>query len=192
MVFAHHTNGAPVIKIQSSERIDSLNNGYVYMKSLRYYRDLERENPGNVDVGDEYEAQVHINSGYILIPELNHVEALRDQLIHTNIDNSFVFCLLSIPEDTSSFTFTDVQKEKLSSFGDSALVITDRDEFVKRLVSKLEGDGYAVFYGHVRYYDPTVDNVLHFVDLITNGIASIAFRKRQKYSYQQEFRIVAV
>lgn len=192
MVFVHHTNGAPIIKIQTSERIDSLNSGYVYMKSLKYYSNLERENPGDVDVGDEYEAQVHINSGYMLIPELNHVEILKDQLIHTSIDNAYVFCLLSIPENASSFTFTDIQKEKLTNFGDNALTITDRDEFVKRLSSKLESEGYTVLYGHVRYYDPTIDNALHFVDLIANGIVSIAFRKRKKYSYQQEFRIVAI
>jgi len=185
------TNGAPLIKIQTEDRIDSLRSGFVYMNSLQYYRDLERANQGDDVIGDAFEGQLHVQSGSIHIPSLNQVVPLDDQLLRTSIEDAYAFCLFSIPE-APAFAFSALQNEKLPTFGDSALVITDRDEFVRRLFNRLAEEGYRVLFGNVSYYDPTTDNVAYFVNLIRNGIESVAFNKRSVFAYQQEFRIVAI
>lgn len=186
------TKGAPVIKIQTGERIDSLRNGLVYMNSLQYYRDLENANLGDDVVGDAYEGQIHVHSGRIIIPKLKRMDLLNGHLFRTSIDNSYVFCMFAIPKDASTFTFSDLQKEKLPEFGDSALIITDRDEFVRRVFDKLRAGGYRVTYGNVSYFNPAIDTVSYFFDLIKQSIIAAAFKKRDLFSYQQEFRIIAM
>ncbi len=56
--------GTPLIKFQSAERIKSLREGHLYAKTLQYYRDLERET-GDDGIGDEFEAMLHVNKGFI-------------------------------------------------------------------------------------------------------------------------------
>ena len=52
--------GTPLIKFQSAERINSLQRGHLYAKTLKYYRELEKET-GDDEIGDEFEAMLHIN-----------------------------------------------------------------------------------------------------------------------------------
>lgn len=180
--------GTPLIKFQSAERIDSLRKGHLYAKTLKYYRELEKET-GNDEIGDEFEAMFHVNEGYLRIPDTGEVISLRDSLIQTKDSDDFVFCMFEINSNSQSFSFNEKQKEKMMSFGDTALVVLDSDEFKKRVNAAAKKDGYNVHFDAVRYFDPSIDNGNMIISLLC-GVWNIAFWKRNKYAYQQEGRFV--
>lgn len=180
--------GTPLIKFQSAERIESLRKGHLYAKTLKYYRDLEKET-GDDEIGDEFEAMFHVNEGYLRVAETGEKICLNNALIQTANSNDFVFCMFGIYPSLSKFSFTDKQKEKMLSFGDTALVILDSDEFIRRVYAAAEREGYETHFGAVNYFDPTVDNINVIVSLL-KGMWNIAFWKRNKYTYQQEGRFV--
>lgn len=181
--------GIPMIKFQSEDKIDYLRKGKIYLKSLAYYRKREKET-GDDTVGDLFEAMVHANDGYILIPELGIHEKLTDALIETSFSNCFVFCMLSLEDASKTFQFSDEQKEKILGFGDTALLITDRNAFLHRVAVALDRDGIKGYHGFINYYDETKDHVNYWASLIKNGINHVAFWKRERYAYQQEYRFL--
>lgn len=75
------------------------------------------------------------------------------------------------------------------SFGDTALVILDPDEFIRRVKVAAEQAGYKAYFKIVQYYDPTIDNGNMLISLL-EGMWNIAFWKRDSYAYQQEVRFV--
>lgn len=180
--------GTPLIKFQSAERIKSLREGHLYAKTLQYYRELEMRT-GNDDVGDEFEAMFHVNQGFIRFPDTGEEIELNDTLIPTTNSNDFVFCMFGIYSASNAFTFTDKQKEKMLSFGDTALVVLDRDELIKRVISAAKNAGYVPHFGEVRYFNSAEDNGNMIVSVL-NGMWNIAFWKRDKYAFQQESRFV--
>lgn len=180
--------GTPLIKFQSAERINSLQRGHLYAKTLKYYRELEKET-GDDEIGDEFEAMLHINKGHFRILDTGEEIPLNDTLMQTDNSDDFVFCMFGIYPSSQSFSFSDEQKEKMLSFGDTALVILDSEEFIKRVTTAAEAKGYKAHFGAVKYFDPTVDNANILISLL-NGMWNIAFWKREKYIYQQEGRFV--
>lgn len=186
---AIQVRGVPLIKFQNRDKIDYLQNGKVYLKSLAYYRQRERET-GDDTVGDLFEAMIHANDGYVIVPELNVCEKFSDTLINTSFGNSFAFCMLSLSEDAKTFKFSEEQKEKILSFGSSALLITDRNEFFRRVAVALDRDGIKGYHGYINYYDETEDNAKYWVSILQNGMNHVAFWKRKRYAYQQEYRFL--
>ena len=182
--------GIPLIKFQSQERIEALQQGHLYAKTLKYYRDLEQETC-DADIGDEFEAMLHVNEGYIHFPDTNETFELADTLIPTSRSNDFVFCMFSIYPMLQRFSFTDEQKEKMESFGDTALIILDSEEFVSRVLKAAEEKGFEAHFGEVKYYDPSIDGG-NFILSLLKGMWNISFWKRKRYSYQQEGRFVFV
>lgn len=180
--------GTPLIKFQSADKIDSLRKGHLYAKTLKYYRDLEKET-GDDEIGDEFEAMFHVNEGYLRVPETGEEICLNDSLIQTANSNDFVFCMFGIYPSLEKFAFTDKQKEKMLSFGDTALIVLDSDELIRRVCEAARREGYEAHFGAVKYFDPTIDSVNVIVSLI-KGMWNIAFWKRNKYTYQQEGRFV--
>ena len=180
--------GTPLIKFQSAERISSLQRGHLYAKTLKYYRDLEQET-GDADIGDEFEAMLHVNEGYIHIPGTDETIELSDTLITTGNSEDFVFCMFGIYPSIQTFRFTDEQRNKMLSFGDTALVIQNSDEFIKRVFDAAKIKGFEAHFGAAQYYDPSVDSGNLIVSLL-KGMWNIAYWKRKRYSYQQEGRFV--
>lgn len=180
--------GTPLIKFQSAERIVSLQQGHLYAKTLKYYREREQET-GDADIGDEFEAMLHINEGYLRSRDTGETIELKDVLIPTGNSQDFVFCLFAIYPSTQVFRFTDEQKTKMLSFGDTALVIQDSDAFIKRVLNAAKLKGFDAHFDAVRYYDPSVDSGNLIVSLL-KGMWNIAYWKRERYSYQQEGRFV--
>ena len=180
--------GPPLIKFQSRERIESLQKGYLYANTFEYYRKLEEET-GDSEIGDKFEAMIHVNEAIINIPDTQESIKLNDALISTTHSNDYVFCMFTIYPNAESFSFTDKQKEKMLSFGDTALIIKDKDEFVKRVTSAAESKGMKAYFNAVNYFNPAVDNLDMIVSLM-KGIWNIAYWKRDIYQYQQEARFV--
>lgn len=180
--------GIPLIKFQDADKIKSLQAGKIYAKTLGYYRKREEET-GDCEVGDKYEAMIHINEATIYFPDTGETVAVNDDLLKTSESNDFVFCMFGINPSTEKFKFTDEQKEKMLSFGDTALLILDQDEFINRVKNAAEKAGYKVYFKPVQYYDPTIDGGNMLISLL-GGMWNIAFWKRDSYAYQQEVRFV--
>jgi hypothetical protein len=183
-------NGMPLFKFQDKEKINSLREGTLYAKTLKYYRDKEQET-GDADIGDEFEAMIHINKGYMYIPDTSEIYSLDDTLIRTIHSDDYVFCMFGISPNTKDFEFSEVQKEKMIFFGDTALLIFNHDEFLRRVARAAKNIGYKAYYGKVQYYNPDIDGGNFLLSLI-QGMWKIAFWKRKRYSYQQEYRFLFV
>ncbi len=182
--------GIPLIKFQSAERIKQLQKGSLYAKTLGYYRKLEEET-GDKEIGDGFEAMVHVNEAIIKIPSTGEEIVLKDELIKTSHSDDFVFCMFGIYPQLERFAFTEQQKEKMLSFGDTALIILDSNAFIDRVKKAAEKAGFTAYFSGVKYYDETVDNASMLIDML-RGMHNIAFWKRESYRYQQEGRFVFV
>lgn len=183
-----YIKGFPLIKFKSEEIIKSLQGGKIYLNSLKWFRDYENEN-GDTLVGDNYEGMLHVNDGQLINKETGEHISLNDNLISTTSSNAFVYCMTFISPNINEFTFSELQKEDLKTFGDTALVILDSEEFINRIKQKAAENGYSLLCNIVQYYDEETDNANIWFSLL-NNIDNIAFWKRKSYSHQQEFRFV--
>lgn len=180
--------GTPLIKFQSEERLLSFRSGHLYAKRMSYYRQLE-ENTGDDTVGDSFEGMLHVNEGSIRFHETGETIALKDALVPTANSDDCVFCMFGFPYGKDKHSFTEKQKEEMRKFGDMALVITDENEFVKRVEIAAKKAGFTAHYDAVKYYDPSID----YVNIILSALQgnwNLAFWKRKNYEYQQEVRFV--
>ena len=89
---------------------------------------------------------------------------------------------------TVRYQFTEEQIEKMSNFGDSVLVIKNADEFFNRVKQALLSQDIGYSRDLVSYYG--FNSVEHMKQIQKDNLR-IAFWKRQKYEYQQEYRLVA-
>lgn len=182
--------GMPLFKFQSANRIESLRAGHLYAKTLKYYRDLEITT-GDAEIGDKYEAMLHFQNAtaQFSTPDGNHVIPLNDTLLSTSSSDDFVFCMFSINDVSEEFHFSEKQKENLLSFGDTALIILDSEEFKRRVFEAAKKQGYSVHFDRVKYYDSTIDNADILLSLF-GGMWNAALWKRDSYSHQQESRFI--
>ncbi len=184
----HLVSELPLIKFQSKENIDSIRQGKIYMKTLKWYREHENEN-GDTIVGDEYEALWFLRDAEIIFPDINEIVKVSNEAIHTTFSNDFVFCMFGIYPKKDCFEYSEEQKAELASFGDTALLITNKNEFIKRMVIAAKREKMKLYAGFVSYYNPGTDNANMILSLI-DGMHNIAFWKRNRYSLQQEYRFL--
>lgn len=90
--FNFQARGNPLIKFQDADKIKSLQSGKIYAKNLGYYCKREEET-GDCEVGDKYEAMIHINDATSYCPDTGETVALNDDLLKTAESNDFVFCM---------------------------------------------------------------------------------------------------
>jgi hypothetical protein len=180
--------GFPLVRFKSKARIESFRRGELFFNSLKWYREHEENNV----VDDLFEGMLHINDATAIITPLSggepQVEKMNDVLMKTARSDDLVLCMFGInPKNTSSFTFNKQQKDELLKFGDTALLITDPDEFYHRIVSALERENKRWLHRFVQYYDEQIDLGNVWLSLFQD-MGNTAFWKRKSYSYQQEYR----
>lgn len=178
----------PLIKFQNKERLVDTQSKYLYCKKLSYYQNLEKES-GNDSVGDSSEASYYIHDGYFQLAGSDKKYPLKDYSFKTDVSNSYVFCMFGFKKETEHFIFSKEQKLKLHSFGDSALFISDTKEFINRVQTSGRCQRFKVSCDFVKYFDPTYDEVSRLMAPMFDP-TSVAFYKRDKYAYQQEFRFL--
>ncbi len=182
----------PIVKFQNKEIIEKIQSGKMYLKNLEWFREKEKQT-GDMTIGDLLEGMLHISEGYMQIfdsdGQVIECVPLTDSAITTSFSNAFVFCATNIFPDESGHVFADNQKPVFKEFGDTALVIENKGEFIKRIYKATKELGYEVFYGVVNYYNKDEDNANMLLSLL-HGMHNIAFWKRDTYKVQQEFRIV--
>ena len=91
-------------------------------------------------------------------------------------------------QQVSADSLLDLKKqlelpEDCTKLGEHAVVITDVEEFLRRVRAAAHRAGYGICRGLVKYYDPNVGT-----PPARSDIDSI-FTKRDQYAYQKEFRI---
>ena len=180
--------GVPLIKFQKEWIIDSLQNGKIYAKTLDYYRQLEIDT-GDDHVGDHYEAMLPVVNGIFQDASTGEISVMENVLVPTKNSNDYVFCMFSFHNVSDTFAFTDQQKAELLKLGDTALLITDVEEFKRRIWVAAEEQGYQVHFEPVRYYDEQ-ENCADMILDSMRGLWTLAFWKRKRYAYQQEARFV--
>ena len=192
-----------LMKFGSEENLKKLQAGQLYMKNLKYYVDLEKTTDDE-DVGDKYDGQmvlqdIKINMYTVdtnkFIAQFNAPTASLD----LGYSQCPVFCMfmfdyrnhveehLDGENLTVKYQFTEEQLKKMPNFGDSVLIIKNGDEFVNRVKKGLLNAGYGFTRDHVQYY--AFNNVEHLKQVQKDN-SRIAFWKRDKYSYQQEYRFL--
>lgn len=184
----YQIKGFPIIKFQSKERLESLQQGLIYANKLKYYRDLE-ERTGDATIGDSFDGLFHVNEGMIKLIETGEEMALNDHLIETSASNDYVFCMFGIPDQTEHFHFSDEQRTHMKSFGDSALIILDSNEFIDRVNEAAKIQGYTTLFGKVNYIDTSNDYANVFLSM-QEDIRHVALWKRIMYEYQKECRFI--
>ena len=75
----------------------------------------------------------------------------------------------------------------MPNFGDAVLVVKNGNEFVKRVKDGLLKAGYGFTRDYVQYHG---FNNLEHLKQVQKDNSRIAFWKREKYSYQQEYRFL--
>lgn len=192
-----------LMKFGSEENLKKLQAGQLYMKNLKYYVDLEKTTDDE-DVGDKYDGQmvlqdIKINMYTVdtnkFIAQFNAPTASMDLgYLQCPVFCMFIFDYRNHVEEhldgenlTVKYQFTEEQLKKMPNFGDSVLIIKNGDEFVNRVKKGLLDAGYEFTRDYVQYY--AFNNVEHLKQVQKDN-SRIAFWKRNKYSYQQEYRFL--
>ena len=96
-------------------------------------------------------------------------------------DHVNVFCMFAAYSD-EEYMKQLVLPEEYQKMGRYAVVITNPQKFVDRVMSAAHREEYRIWQGLVKYYDPEVGMPLSPLDI------RIVFAKCQKYAHQKEFR----
>lgn len=181
------TSQEPLIKFQSKALIDSLQNGLIYANTMEFYR--QKEQGGDEHVGDAAEGMFPIANGSYTCVETGKTIPLNNELFHTKNSFDYVFCMFNCSMTSGRFSFNEQQKKEMLAMGDTALLITEPDEFKRRVKLAAEKRGFEVHFGKVQYYDESKTDIR----MLISGLGSTwkyAFWKRDRYSYQQEARFL--
>ena len=171
--------------------------GKVYANRLSYFKDIEgRDNSGRADRHEGVIGWFQPNQGRFTINEMDitgdlagPIEMQREWLNYRNL-----FCVHAAHTgdiDMGNLSDHNIeglrQQLKLSEdclkLGRFAVVIKNIPEFMIRIESAVERNGYRLSRGLVKYYDP---DAFHG----TFSDWESVFRKREEYSYQQEYRFI--
>lgn len=186
----HIKGNALLIKFKREDIIDSLQSGCLYMNSLSVFRRIEKDSEDD-KVGDMIDGLMHVHEGYLILeePEIQ-VHKLDDVGLKTKYSDDFCYCFYGMNCENYHECFTDEQKEKFPEMGEWALIVLNYNELMRRILDAIKDKGYELYGGFVRYYNPNIDafNVREL--LSKDGLKFIPLLKRNKYEYQQEFRIV--
>ena len=192
-----------LMKFGSEENLQKLQAGQLYMKNLKYYVDLEKETEDEA-VGDMYDGQMVLQDVKISMFTVDTNEFIAQfdapaASMNLGYLECPVFCMfmfdyrnhveerLDGDNLTVRYQFTEEQLAKMPTFGDSVLIIKNGNEFINRVKKGLLDAGYGFTRDHVQYYG--FNNIEHLKQVQKDN-SRIAFWKRDKYTYQQEYRLL--
>ena len=167
--------------------------GRLYANRLSYFKNIE--GAGDTNRGDKYEGtvvwgqpgriQIKINEHDISNDLAGPASMSLHRLEHFNV---LCFYAGYIRNYNSQLTEAEIKNQLIiprqcDKFGQYAVVIKDGAEFFKRVKQATNARDYREAHGIVKYYDP---------DTFHGNFPGIsgAFRKQERFSYEQEYRIV--
>ena len=192
-----------LVKVFSEpEHADRFLRGELYARRLSWFKKLESAEGR----GDEYEAAIMPQRENLIINLTAHNMATGEVEEFTipsedlaappilqpeHFDHISVFCMYAAHSgdflEVSEDNLQDYRKqlelpEECLQLGRHAVAIVDNPEFLRRVKIGAERQGFKVYRGLVRYYDPEVGAPLTSLDL------GVIFTKRNKYAHQREYR----
>lgn len=193
-----------LLKFGSKENLKKLQSGQLYMKNLKYYVDLEK-NTSDENVGDMYDGQMMIedvNLSMYTTDNYKFLGPLKGSRISMDLGYSKypVFCMFKLDDRNYTneklegnklkerYEFTKEQLQKLPNFGEYVLMIRNNNKFIERINNGFLSKNIEYSKDSVQYYGC---NNLKRLQQIQDDNSRIAFWKRQKYAYQQEYRFLA-
>lgn len=171
-----------LLKITKLEYAEEILAGKLYMNNLKYFRELEQEG-----VGDEEEGAIYIGATGDLIYEGKVVAQIKNVNAYCDVP---VFCAISVPlreiEDNKyvfSVPLNMIKEFMYDQNSQYTAILINRYEFEKRINEALKKYELTAWMGKVRYVDdielyPSEERI------------KCAFRKRKKFAYQNEWRVV--
>lgn len=180
-----------LMKVGKRDRLEELRQGKIYMKPVKFHRDNEKNFPG-LGIGDGNEgimtkfnhAQILIN-GKVIADEV-------DGIISAN-DSNPVFCCMAIDFKNVSDKRAEfrVDERMIKDFvhgnpDEYGVLLIDQTSFLERIDKVCKQQHIRCIYRNVIYSDDMIARIK-----VKDGIlASPAFFKGAKFSYQNEFRIL--
>ena len=170
-----------LIKVTKRNYAEDIQAGRLYMKSLRYFRELEQQG-----VGDEEEGLINTAPKGEIFWNGQKIGDVRN--IRTYYDCP-VFCTATVSlkkQKNGSIKYT-IPLKLLREFmvdktADYVLMIINRNEFQKRIDEKMREKKIQGFFGNVNY----TDEKAHFSH---EERYKAAFRKRMEFAHQHECRL---
>ena len=141
----------PLVRISDRIAIENTIKGNIWFHPLTKYKDYE-ETRNDTVIGDKFEAMWPLSEAYIVDEEFKNVVYVKDGHINTTHRKDFVLCLFKMRVLNGIFEFSEIQKEKLPKFGDTALFIKKPSEFYKRINNKMRVMELYYKNRDVRYY----------------------------------------
>ena len=173
-----------LFKFGSREHIESFAHGTLYMNTLQYFENLEADEDGDLR-SDPFEgvgsllfgkgAILSVKIGQDFQPVGGFLGPVRWR--PTGGIKASIFCMYALRPPQSA-TIID---ERNLRFGDTFAVLTDGDEFLRRVKAAAKSAGHNLEYRLVEYFDEQTHQ----------GEVGI-FRKRTVFSYQSELRIALI
>lgn len=170
-----------LVKIAKEQYAEDILSGKLYMKSLRYFRELEQEG-----VGDEQEGALCIGATGDLLYKGQIVGKVKNLRAHYDFP---VFCALYVTLNQvceSDYEFLIPQKmlrefmyDRTSKY---AAIIINRCDFEKRIEKALDQYKLLGCLGKVQYSDEII--AYSYEERL-----KVAFSKRKNFAYQNEWRL---
>lgn len=173
-----------LVKFSTNEYITSLRQGNLYMNSVEYFRKCDSLLHADLYEGADFLHQADkIQSIIIESPSFKKITLSKDTGLinfmagkNSNYStNIFCMYLWRIYKDQPNKNKID---RKLFSFGDTALIMLNSNEFINRVKRALESKNYYFTHGKVKYFDE---------DAYSGKVG--LFRKRKSLEYMSEYRI---
>ncbi|MBE5041016.1 hypothetical protein [Ructibacterium gallinarum] len=178
----------PILLLKQSEKqyiSQTIEKGTIYMNSLSFYRNLERRDKNDV-VGDKNEGKIADNFGYFMKCADGKYHRFPGTLYPNK--NVYIYCTYGIYDGNSEFDNNTIKhivhKEFFNSFKERNLKLFILKN-TKKTLDKIYNfrKNYKVFqYGFINY-KPYISSDTSYNDL------DYCFYKKERYSYQNEFRI---
>ena len=185
------------VKITDKKWADRFVQGEVFMRALADFgvwnrlQNIENAKINNNFRGDLREATVrHVEENFEceqflqgMPSELINAIKTVDYIDYSDMQYFKLFCLYNLYYNEKSGTFEDPDKQ-LASFGDTAVIITDMDVFIKRFLIAL----FAKEDKSNTHFIP-VANIVEYYAPETSDIKTPLFHKTNSYAWQNELRI---
>jgi len=168
-----------LIKIGQKKHIDQLQKtGLIHSETVKYFREHEIEEIElRRDTREGAQSSIRIKDLKLLVENKDLPITFKNARFNTfnlELDLTHIFCLYAVtPDLADGQLFID---KKVIKFGDTALLITDPGEFIKR-VENATKEKFRCTFKPVQYYPNTNDYTRLTI-----------FDKPNSFSFQREFR----
>lgn len=169
-------------KIGLNSHIQALQNGFVYMKNIKYHREQEQKYP-YFNTGDELEAMLLKKSNADFI--LNDTVKIPVELHNVGLDEKYpIFCTMEKNLKMGQRYLPDKRLKQdfaLNKIEEYSVLIFDKETFINKCDDILSSKGIFGKSFKVQYTDKMP---------FCKNLYELAFYKRTRYEYQNEYRLL--